>query len=148
MKKPFFTLTTKIVLMVTVIGVASAIIALYNTWHMRNVEQQYHELLQKQAQATHDLGRVQEHVSQASLLVYKSLMSHDEESMQHTQSLLETYRNHFEHDLQNIYPLLPLNALELDTVHMQGQHTFAAAHRALQATMRWRGDRALQLHYD
>lgn len=145
MKKPFFNLTTKIVLMVTLIGVASAVIALYNTWHMRNMEQQYHDLLQKQAKATHDLGHVQEYVNQASLLVYKALMSHDEESMQHTQSLLEAYRNDFEHDLQNIYPLLPLNALELDTVHMQGQHTFSAADRALQATMRWRSDRALQI---
>lgn len=145
MKKPFFNLTTKIVLMVTLMGMASALIALYNTWHMRSMEQRYHDLLHKQAKAAHDLGGIQEYVSQASMLVYKALTTQDEEEMLLTQSQLHRYRDAFERDLRSIYPLLPQHSLELDTARMQAQHTFAVAERALLATMRWRGDRALHI---
>ena len=145
MKKPFFNLTTKIVLMVTLMGMASALIALYNTWHMRSMEQRYHDLLHKQAKAAHDLGGIQEYVSQASMLVYKALTTQDEEEMLLTQGQLHRYRDAFERDLRSIYPLLPQHSLELDTARMQAQHTFSAAERALLATMRWRGDRALHI---
>lgn len=145
MKQPSLSLTAKTVLLVACMGTAWAMLTLYATWHMERIEAQYHQLLQKQAIAAHNVGNVRQHLADASALVHAVLTVHSEEQMLLAKEQLTQIQQGFETNLNQIYPLLPEHDLELDTVLTQARHVFASGQRVIAANLGWRNDRALQV---
>ncbi|MGN1056371.1 MAG: response regulator [Comamonas sp.] len=145
MKRWRFKLTTQIVMLVAIMGGVSALLTAYSAWHMQRIETQYHSLLKRQALAANTVGSVREALGDASSLAHSVLTARSEETMLEAQRAMYELQAHFEDQLARLYPLLPGNDFELDRVLTQSRHAFAAAHRAIAATLRWRGDRALQV---
>lgn len=143
MKRPFFSLTTKIVLLVACMGIASALITAYATWHMQRIESQYHELLGQQADAASKVGTVRQHLSDASAVVHAALTANDEDQLLLEKEHLTKIQQTFEADLSAIYPLLPQHELVLDTIFTQARHMFTAGHHVMTSALRWRSDSAL-----
>ncbi len=56
MKHLSLSLTAKIVLLVALMGVASATITVYATWHMQRIESRYHQLMAQQDATTQPRG--------------------------------------------------------------------------------------------
>lgn len=145
MKLHFQSLTTKIVLLVASLGTASALIAVYATWHTQRIEAQYHQLLEQQASAARKVGLVRQHVTDVSALVHAVLISNHEDQTLLSQEQLSHAQKAFEANLSSIYPLLPQHDLRLDQVLMQARHTLASGQRVVAASLRLRSDRALQV---
>ena len=122
MKQPSLSLTAKTVLLVACMGTAWAMLTLYATWHMERIEAQYHQLLQKQAIAAHNVGNVRQHLADASALVHAVLTFHSEEQMLLAKEQLTQIQQGFEANLDQIYPLLSQHELEMDTVLTQARH--------------------------
>ena len=138
MKLPFLSLTTKIVLLVASMGITSALITLYATWHMQRIESQYHQLLEQQAAAVSSVGLVRQHLADASSLVHAVPTTNDEDQTLLSQERLTLMQKAFERNLMQIYARLPNHQLELDQVLMQSRHMFAAGHHVIDASLRWR----------
>ena len=145
MKLPFLSLTTKIVLLVASMGITSALITLYATWHMQRIESQYHQLLEQQAAAVSSVGLVRQHLADASSLVHAVPTTNDEDQTLLSQERLTLMQKAFERNLMQIYARMPNHQLELDQVLMQSRHMFAAGQHVIDASLRWRADRALQV---
>ena len=146
-QRPVIRLTTKIVLLVAFMGVASGLITVYATWHMQKVESQYRLLLERQAQAANHIGIARHELGKAAAVVHAALVSSNEYSTRtlHPQETLlhiqQTFTNHW----SALYALLPEQVFQLDLVTAQSKHMFAAGQRVLSADMQWQDDRALHL---
>lgn len=143
MKRPLLSLTTKIVLLVACMGIASALITAYATWHMQHIETQYHELLGQQAMTSSKVSTVRQHLSDASALVHAALTSNDEDQLLLAKERLTEIQTQFEADLAAIYPLLPQHELVLDGIFTQARHVFTAGHHVITCALRWQSDSAL-----
>lgn len=145
MTLPYLNLTAKIVLLVALMGTTAALIAGYAIWYMQRSEAQYLGLLQTQGQAAFQVGKVRQHISDTSAIMYSVLTAYTEEQQLQAPARLNALQQKFEEDLQQVYPLLPGREFELDIVHMQARQVFYAGHRAIAVTLSWREGRALRI---
>lgn len=145
MRLPPFNLTAKIVMLVALMGTTCALIAGYALWHMQRSEAQYLGLLQNQARAAYQVGKLRQHLGDTSALVHAALTAYSEEQQLTSHDKLEALQQTWNADVAFVHPLLQGHEFELDVAHMQAQQVFYAAHRALSAALSWREDRALRI---
>lgn len=143
MKRLSLSLTAKIVLLVALMGMASATITVYATWHMQRIESRYHQLLAQQDAATHRVALVRQHLTDASALVHTVLTANNEDQILLSQEQLALMQQGFEANLKEIYTLLPQHGLQLDQVLTQSRHIFAIGRGVITSSLHWQADRAL-----
>ena len=135
MKHLSLSLTAKIVLLVALMGVASATITVYATWHMQRIESRYHQLMAQQDATTSHVALVRQHLAEVSALVHTVLTASHEDQILLSQEHLALMQQRFEANLHEIYALLPEHELQLDQVLTQSRHMFAAGRSVVTASL-------------
>jgi signal transduction histidine kinase/DNA-binding response OmpR family regulator/HAMP domain-containing protein len=143
MKHLSLSLTAKIVLLVALMGVASATITVYATWHMQRIESRYHQLMAQQDATTSRVALVRQHLAEVSALVHTVLTASHEDQILLSQEHLALMQQRFEANLHEIYALLPEHELQLDQVLTQSRHMFAAGRSVVTASLQRQAQHAL-----
>lgn len=138
-------LTTKIVLLVALMGVVTLAITTYALTSMRSIDMQYRALIAHEAQGALRVGDAARHLGEASRLAYTVLTEREEASMRAALGDLAALQSLFNAELRATAALLPNKAAELGAIAQQSEQVFALADRIINAAARWRGDQALQL---
>lgn len=138
-------LTSKIVLLVALMGVITLAITTYALASMRSIDRQYRALITHEAQAALRVGAAARHLGDAGRIAYKVLTERDEDAMRDALGDLASVQAQFNAELRFIGMLLPHKAVQLQAIAGQSQQVFALAVRIIDAATRWRGDQALEL---
>ena len=135
-------LTAKVVLLVALMGSASAMATLYANWQMQRMDTQYQSLLQRQTATTRQLSRILEMLSDSDSHVYLSLLGADWTELLDHREVLQHLQLRVLQELKHLYPLMPDYELELDTILTSIQTTYGQADRAIDAYMRGQHEQA------
>lgn len=138
-------LTTKIVLLVALMGLASCLTTIYASLHMMRIDQQYRGLLDQQAQAVQQMGLASQSLSDITALVQSVLSAQHESAILSTREQLRQLQQEFRTSLQTMHTLVPGQSLELDFALIQSKQTFELSEQVVEQSLRWRGDRAYVL---
>jgi len=138
-------LTTKIVLLVVLMGAITLGTTAYTLTSMHGMDRQYRTLIAQKAQGALRMGDAARHLGEASRLAYAVLTEREEDGMRDALGELATLQSQFNGELRTLGMLLPGKAPELQAIAQQSEQVFALARRIIGAAVRWRGDQALQL---
>ena len=144
-KRFALSLTAKIVLLVSAMGIAFALISTYATWQIQRIEAQYRALLQTQSAAKHEVGMLHQYLSDASTLIYEVLTTGDMEQAFVAKERLHQLQQAFDQDAQDIQRMTQGHTPSLESVTTQAQRFFAAGHHSLDAYLQWNIDRPLHI---
>ncbi len=147
----FFThwsLTTKITLLVVLMGAISTAITAYSLSQVRGIEQQYSSLIHRQAQGSLYISDASLLLTQSNRLVYEVLTAQEESVMRENMVTLTQLQNRFNGKVAIVQSLLPNELAQLQSIRQQANTSFEMAGRIIEAAARWRGDRALQIIHD
>ncbi|MBU2954817.1 response regulator [Marinobacter sp. F3R08] len=145
--KPFsnLRLTSKIVMLVTLLGALAVIIMLYSMTSLYTVSRNYQTLLEKDAQASLLISAALLDLSDSSKMVLSVLTQQEVAKMRATQAHLATRRAQFNSKLRRISPLLNGVNPEFESLKTQEQALFSLADDIIDSAARWRGDKALKI---
>ena len=143
MKLPFLSLTTKIVLLVASMGIASAMLTAYATWHTQRTESQYHLLLEQQTTASSHVEAVRQQLGDIALLVHQAFST--PAASLHSQEQLTKLQQAFEANLRQIHTFIPSYKVTLDQLLVQSRQMFSAGSHVLSMRARAGDERALLL---
>ena len=143
MKLPFLSLTTKIVLLVASMGLVSAMLTAYATWHTQRTESRYHLLLEQQVAAASHIGTLRQQLGDVAVLVHSAFSTPG--TSLHSQEQLTQLQQAFEANLRKIYPFLHGNEFTLDQLLTQSRHMFSAARHVLSMHANTNDDHTLRL---
>ena len=143
MKLPSLSLTTKIVMLIASMGIVSAMLTAYATWHTLRTESQYHLLIAQQATVAKHVGTVRQQLSSAAVLVHKGFSS-PRMSLQSLEQL-QQLQQAFEANLKEIYPLLTDYEFTLDQLLTQSRQLFSAGRHVLRMRAQTNNDHTMQL---
>lgn len=138
-------LTSKIVLLVTLLGALAVIIMLYSMTSLYSVSRDYRSLLDNDAEASLLISAALLDLSDASKMVLSVLTEQEVAEMRATQAQLRIQRSRFNDKVRRIAPLLGEVNLELENLLAQEQRLFALADAIIDSAARWRGDKALKI---
>lgn len=144
----FFTnlnLTSKIVMLVALLGALSVSITLYSMHHLYSVDRDYRALLDRDAQASMLVGSALLDLSDASRLVFSVLTEQEEAKMRASQLVLDKRQEQFRSKIAAIAPLLDDAGPRLEVIAQQERRVFELAGQIIDSAARWRGDRALDI---
>ncbi|SDU30300.1 response regulator [Halopseudomonas salegens] len=141
-------LTSKVVLLVALLGALSIIITLYSMTSLHTVDRDYRALLDQDAKASLMISAALLDLSDASRMVLSVLTEQDEGSMRVTQQLLDVKQKEFEAKLSSIAPLLKNADQRLEDIRQKEEQLFELAHAVIDSAARWRGDRALRIIHE
>lgn len=144
-KRFALSLTAKIVLLVSAVGIAFALISAYATRQIQRIEVQYRALLQTQSAAKHEVGMLYQYLSDASTLIYEVLTTGDMEQAFVAKERLHQLQQAFDQDAQDIQRMTQGHTPSLEAVTTQAQRFFAAGHHSLDAYLQWNIDRPLHI---
>lgn len=140
-------LTSKIVLLVALLGTLSVIITLYSMFTLHSVDRDYRALLNKDVQASLLINNALLDLSDSNRLVFAVLTEQETATMRAAQAQLDTRQTTFREKIASIRPLLGNAGAQLDEILQQEQRLFEQAAAIIDAAARWRGDRALNINH-
>ena len=138
-------LTSKIVLLVALLGTLAVIITFYSMASLYAVDRDYRALLDKDAQASTLVNAALLDLSDASRLVFAVLTEQEAAKMRASQLQLDQQQEKFLQKINTIRPLVRGSSEQLDQILQQQQRVFALAAEIIDAAARWRGDRSLNI---
>ncbi|ACO79098.1 hybrid histidine protein kinase [Azotobacter vinelandii CA] len=141
-------LTTKILLLVGLLGSIALAISIYSMANMRSVDRGYRGLIERQAQSALLLSDAALLLSDSSKLVYAVLTEQEEHKMRAVNGVVSGLQKEFDATLARIRPLIPGRAAALDAIAAQAPAVFEHARAIVEAAARWRGDRALRIIHE
>ncbi len=144
-KRFALSLTAKIVLLVSAMGLAFAMASAYASWQIQRIEAQYHALLQTQSATEHTVGMLHQHLADASTLIYETLTLHDTEQAFFAKERLAQLEQALDEDIQAMHKLPLGNIPIMNAISQQTQRFFAAGHQAIDAYLRWNTERPLRI---
>ncbi|EIC20794.1 response regulator [Thiorhodovibrio frisius] len=138
-------LTSKIVLLVMLLGALAVSIMVYSMTSLSMVSRDYQNLLEKDAQASLLIGAALLDLSDSSELVLSVLTEQQVAEMRATQEQLKNQRAQFNDKIGRIAPLIDQVNAQIDEIGEQEKQLFALADAIIDAAARWRGDKALKI---
>ena len=141
MPRPAFRLTSKIVILVAVMGLVSGFITLYATLHMQRIENNYHSLLMQQAAAGNKVGTLRRYPGDVAVQVHIGLMATNTDDVLNAHTQLRAMEQAFWADLGSLYPLLRNEHGLLNTLSQHAQDLFDASHLVINTNLAWRDGR-------
>lgn len=138
-------ITTKIALLVALMGVAALAITAYAVTRMSSINDQYRALILHEGTGALRIGDTAQHLSDASRLAYSVLTEQDETTMRAALVQLSDLKSHYDNGLLSIAKLLPDKRADLSEISSQSNQVFEHASTIIDAAARWRGDKALQI---
>lgn len=127
MRRAPFSLTTNIVLLVAVMGMASGLVTGYVAWHMQRMESQYLTLLHQQAEVSSTISQMRHQLTSAATMAHTTLHDRTSNPTLHAPTELAQLQRNFNANLTALAPLLPDEKFMLAGVAAQGQRVFSSA---------------------
>ena len=145
MQRPTLSLTTKIVLLVALMGVAFSLVTAYATWHIQRIENRYHNLLQIQVESANQASLVRHHVSRAAALLHTVVTTHDKGRVLHAMTQLTQMQQTFDVELKTLGTLLPEQDDPIQELANLSQHMFTKGQQIILSSAEGQNHQALQL---
>jgi signal transduction histidine kinase/HPt (histidine-containing phosphotransfer) domain-containing protein/HAMP domain-containing protein len=141
-------LTSKIVFLVTLMGVMAVLISIYAMREMRSIDAQYQGLLNKEAKGALHINEASRVLTESSRRVYSVLAAQDEASMRAEHESLHVLEEEFRRHIAIAIDLMPEESAQLASIRDRATPIFTLTRSIVDTVTRWRGDRALQMIRD
>lgn len=137
--------SSKMLLLVGLLGLLAVVITAYALTSMRGVNQQYRSLIAHEGRGALTIAEASRHLDSASRLAYAVLTEPDEARMLASLGELRAIKSRYDSDLRKLQEVLPTKSATISGITTSSQSIFETAERIIAAAARWRGDQALQI---
>lgn len=145
MQRPFISLTTKIVLLVTLMGLAFGLINVYTIKYVQLPGDQYHALLEKQLDTAAKVDVLRQHLEAVAVAMHTAGEATAAGGTFEAQETLTQLQQVMQADLTALQQTVPLPMETVVAVAAHGQQMFEAAQRFVQAKQQAQDEYALQI---